>query len=88
MKKINADEFDKRFEDEDIAELLDFNSKMSIKEFEDMYLYQTKTISLSLSRLLLDLIDREAKKTGVSRQALLKVWIRERLQEELKEPCF
>ncbi len=80
---ITAKEFDERFETEDISELLDFKKAKSIKEVQKPPI---KKINLDLPINILELIDKEANKIGVSRQALLKIWIAERLKEELNKP--
>ena len=41
-----------------------------------------KKINLDLPIDILELIDEEAQRIGVTRQALIKVWIAERLKEE------
>ena len=80
---ITAKEFDERFEKEDISDLLDFEAAKSIKELKKTAM---KKINIDLPTNILELIDKEANKIGVARQALLKVWIVERLKEELSKP--
>ena len=80
---ITAKEFDERFEKEDISELLDFEKAKPIRELQKPPI---KKINLDLPINILELIDKEANKIGVSRQALLKIWIAERLKEELSKP--
>ena len=41
-----------------------------------------KKINLDMPIDILELIDEEAQRIGVTRQALIKVWIAERLKEE------
>ena len=80
---ITAKEFDERFEKEDISDLLDFEAAKSIKELKKTAM---KKINIDLPTNILELIDKEANKIGVARQALLKVWIVERLKDELAKP--
>ncbi len=80
---ITAKEFDERFEKEDISDLLDFKAVKSIKELKKPAM---KKINIDLPTNILELIDKEANKIGVARQALLKVWIVERLKDELAKP--
>ncbi len=80
---ITAKEFDERFEKEDISDLLDFDVAKSIKELKKPAM---KKINIDLPTNILELIDKEANKIGVARQALLKVWIVERLKDELAKP--
>lgn len=79
---MTADEFDKLFETQDIAEHLDFSKKMSVAEF-DKKVIKTKKINVDLPENILFLIDREARKIGVTRQSIIKVWLAERLKIEL-----
>lgn len=42
-----------------------------------------KKINLDLPKLVIDNIDKVARKIGISRQPLIKMWIHEKLNEEL-----
>jgi predicted DNA binding CopG/RHH family protein len=87
MKSITAKEFDKKFDNnEDITEYLDFSKAMKLKEFKKIK--ETKKINLDIPQNILNFIDQEANKIGVTRQALLKVWIFERLKKELSHPLL
>jgi len=87
MKSITAKEFDKKFDNnEDITEYLDFSKAMKLKEFKKIK--ETKKINLDIPQNILNFIDQEASKIGVTRQALLKVWIFERLKKELSHPVL
>ncbi len=84
MKSITAKEFDEKFDrGEDISEYLDFSKAKRVAELKKQ---PTKKINIDLPQNILNLIDEEASKIGVARQALLKVWIVERLKEELSKP--
>ena len=77
MKKkyITAKEFDEMFDaGEDISEYLnpDDAKRPDIKQ---------KRINLNLPSWMLNRIDREARKTGVNRQFIIKSWIAEKLKE-------
>lgn len=88
MKEITTKEFDKKFDNnKDVTEYLQTDKKMSIKEFKEKHIKkETKKINIDLPKNILELIDKEANKIGVARQALIKVWIVERLKEELSKP--
>ncbi len=78
MKKryISGEEFDEKFEaGEDLSEYLDLEnaSRPGLKN---------KKISLQLPEWMLSGVDREAKKLGVRWQALLKMWISEKLNNQ------
>jgi len=76
MKKkyITAEEFDEKFDaGEDISQYLEID-KARRPDLEQ------KKISLSLPNWMISGIDKEARKMGVSRQALMKIWINEKLK--------
>ena len=76
MKKkyITAEEFDEKFDaEEDISQYLEID-KARRPDLEQ------KKISLSLPHWMISGIDKEARKMGVSRQALMKIWINEKLK--------
>ncbi|PPJ45950.1 CopG family transcriptional regulator [Rhizobium sp. KAs_5_22] len=73
MKKISAEEFDRKFDDgEDISEYVDW-SKASRPNLEPVSMTVTVTRGTMLQ------LERRAKKLGLSRDALLEVWLREKL---------
>ena len=83
MKNITAKEFDEKFEKgEDISEYLDFSKAV---RFKDMKVLRTKTkkINVDFPEWIIEALDKEAKRIGVTRQSIIKVWIAERLKEEL-----
>ena len=68
-KKILAKEFDKKFDkDEDLSNYLDFGKAVVIKR-----------INLDLPQWILDVLDKEALKLNVSRQAVIKMWLSEKI---------
>lgn len=68
MKKLsqpkNAEEFDDYFEDNDIAHLLEV---------------KPKRINIDFPAPILKRIDLKAKELGMTRQALIKYWVADRL---------
>jgi len=77
MKKtyITASEFEEKFDaGEDISEYLDIDNARR-PEIEQ------KKLSLNLPSWMVIKLDNEAKKRGVNRQSILKVWIAEKLKE-------
>lgn len=68
MKKIsqpkNAQEFDAYFEDNDIADLLEV---------------KPKRVNIDFPAPILKRIDLKAKELGLTRQALIKYWVADRL---------
>ena len=82
MKTITAKEFDKKFDnDEDITEYLDFSNAMRLKEIKKLKT-ETKKVNVDFPEWIIESLDQEAKKIGVTRQSIIKVWIAERLKEE------
>jgi len=81
-KKITAKEFDEKFDNgEDVSEYLDFSKATSIIDFEKKTI-KTKKVNVDFPENILKLLDNEAKKIGVTRQSIIKVWIAERLKQE------
>jgi hypothetical protein len=84
MQTITAKEFDKKFDNgEDISQYLNFSQSIKLSEFEKKII-KTKKINVDFPENILVLLDQEAKKIGVTRQSIIKVWIAERLKEEQK----
>jgi len=82
MNKITAKEFDEKFDNgEDISEFLDFSSAIKIKDIQTLKT-QTKKVNVDFPEWVIESLDREAKRIGVTRQSIIKVWIAERLKEE------
>ena len=82
-KKITDKEFDNLFDKgEDITEYLDTDSSMSLDEFEGKY--KIKRVNVDFPLYIVDILDREAKKIGVTRQSLIKMWISEKIFERSK----
>jgi len=78
MKKkyITASELEKKFDaGEDISEYLDIDSAQRPE-------IEKKKVSLNLPSWMVLRLDREARKRGVNRQAILKIWIAEKLKEQ------
>jgi CopG antitoxin of type II toxin-antitoxin system len=73
-KKISAEEFDRRFDDgEDMTDYLDWSS------FRRPGLV-SKRVNLDMPQAMVDKLDSHARKRGVTRQALIKMWLADRLE--------
>lgn len=82
MKKITAEEFDKKFDDgQDISEYLDLSTAIRLKDMKKLKT-ETKKVNVDFPEWVVESLDKEAKKIGVTRQSIIKVWIAERLKEE------
>ncbi|MBU4313565.1 MAG: BrnA antitoxin family protein [Actinobacteria bacterium] len=72
---MKAHEFDKKFDEgKDISEHLDI-SKARRPEQEQ------KRVNVDFPLWMIDLLDKEAKRLGVPRQSIIKVWVAERLEK-------
>nr|VFJ74225.1 MAG: hypothetical protein BECKFW1821C_GA0114237_105914 [Candidatus Kentron sp. FW] len=74
---MKAKDFDKKFDDgvEDIINDLDL-STMRRPNLEQ------KRINVDFPSWVIDSLDREASRIGVTRQSIIKMWLVERLQTE------
>jgi hypothetical protein len=71
---MKAEELDQLFDEgEDITPHLDFSTLQRPA-------HQQKKVSIHFPEWMLHSLDREAQKIGVTRQAIIKTWIAERLQ--------
>ena len=74
---MKAKDFDKKFDDgvEDIIDDLDLSTKRRPNQ-------EQKRINVDFPSWVVDSLDREASRIGVTRQSIIKVWLVERLQAE------
>lgn len=72
---MKASEIDKKFDDnqDDILEYFDTSKIRMINE-------EPKRVNIDFPSWMVKSLDREAKHIGVSRQAVIKMWLAERLQ--------
>ena len=73
---ITAEELDRRFDDgEDITEFLNLDQafRPNLKQ---------RRVNLDLPNWMIASLDREAKRVGVTRQSIMKVWMSERIKAE------
>jgi hypothetical protein len=76
-KQISAEELDRLFDEgeEDVIQYFDL-SKARRPGLEQ------QKISISLPNWMVDSLDREAERVGVTRQAVIKLWLDERLKSQ------
>ena len=73
-KSMKAEEFDKKFDNgEDISDYLD------LKKARRPGLEQ-KRVNVDFPKWMIHSLDKEAKRLGVTRQSIIKIWIAERLK--------
>jgi hypothetical protein len=74
-KTISAEEFDRKFDDgEDVSEYLDLSKAYRPNQ-------EPKRVNVDFPLWMVTRLDGEARRLGVTRQALIKLWIAERLDE-------
>ena len=79
---MKAKAFDRKFDEgEDILETLDLSkAKRPLQE--------QKRVNVDFPSWMVTRLDREAKRLGVSRQSIIKVWLSERLEEKTSHKTF
>ena len=71
---MKAKDFEKQFdEDIDITESLDLSKAKRV-------LQEQKRVNVDFPTWMIESLDREAGKLGVTRQSIIKVWLAERLE--------
>ena len=71
---MKAKEFDKRFENgEDVVKYLDISRATRPGQ-------QLKRVNVDFPEWMVHSLDKEAKRLGVTRQSIIKIWIAERLK--------
>jgi hypothetical protein len=74
MKTISTAELDRRFDEgEDITEYLDLSTARRPG-------LEAKRVNVDFPSWMVSGLDREARRLGVTRQSLIKMWIAEKLQ--------
>ena len=72
---MKAKEFDKRFDEgEDVSRHLDVSkARRPVQE--------QKRVNVDFPVWMIQLLDKEAKRLGVPRQSIIKLWVAERLKK-------
>ena len=71
---MKAREFDKRFDEgEDITHLLDLSTARRPNQ-------ELKRVNVDIPVWMVNKLDQEAKRVGVTRQSIIKIWLAERLE--------
>ncbi|HSW00096.1 MAG TPA: hypothetical protein VLI39_07985 [Sedimentisphaerales bacterium] len=72
---MKAREFEKRFDEgEDVSKYLDMAKARRPGQ-------EQKRVNVDFPLWMVSLLDKEAKRLGVPRQSIIKVWIAERLEK-------
>jgi len=73
VETISAEEFDRRFDDgEDMGDYIDWSSATRPG-------LETRRVNVDFPEWMIARLDREAKRRGVTRQALIKMWLADRI---------
>ena len=71
---MKAKKFEQQFEDDvDLAASLDLSKAKRV-------LQEQRRVNVDFPTWMIDSLDREASKLGVTRQSVIKVWLAERLE--------
>ena len=77
---MKAKDFDRKFDDgrEEVVDDLDLSTARRVNQ-------EQKRINVDFPAWVVEALDREASRIGVTRQSIIKVWLVERLQAELRD---
>jgi hypothetical protein len=74
---MKANEFDEKFEKgEDLTSDLDISKARRLNQ-------EPKRINVDFPIWMIESLDREAKRLGVTRQSIIKIWIAEMLEQKV-----
>ena len=74
MKNIRNDDLENMFDSgEDISDYVDWNNTRKINT-------EQKRINIDLPIWIINQLDKESKKIGVTRQSIIKVWLSEKIE--------
>ena len=74
---MNAEDFDKKFDadKENVVDDLDLSTARRVNQ-------EQKRINVDFPSWVVEALDREAARIGVTRQSIIKVWLVERLEAD------
>ena len=73
---MKAEEFDRKFDaDEDLADDLDLTGLRRPG-------LEQRRVNVDFPSWMIESLDREARRLGVTRQSIIKIWIAERLERD------
>lgn len=79
---MKAKKFEQQFDDEvDLTASLDLSKAKRV-------LQEQKRVNVDFPTWMIDSLDREASKLGVTRQSVIKVWLAERLEAKTSNLPF
>jgi hypothetical protein len=79
---MKAKTFDKQFDEGvDIIAALELSNAKRV-------LQEQKRVNVDFPTWMIESLDREARKLGITRQSIIKVWLAERLEESASNTTF
>ena len=74
---MKAKDFDEKFDtaEEDVLDQLDLSSAKRVNQ-------QQKRVNVDFPIWMIESLDKEASRLGVTRQSIIKVWLAERLEKQ------
>ena len=74
---MKAKDFDEKFDadEEDMIDQLDLSSAKRVNQ-------QQKRVNVDFPIWMIESLDKEASRLGVTRQSIIKVWLAERLEKQ------
>jgi hypothetical protein len=76
---MKAEEFDKKFDDgEEVSHLMDLSRARKLNKDQ-------KRVNVDFPLWMVDQLDAEAKRLGVTRQSIIKIWLAERLESSVSK---
>ena len=74
---MKAEDFDKKFEDgEDITKYIELSKARRPNQTQ-------KRVNVDFPMWMIHFLDKEAKRIGVPRQSIIKMWLAERLEKNI-----
>lgn len=74
---MKANDFDRKFDEgDDVTEELDLSSARRPKQ-------EQRRVNVDFPTWMIESLDNEASRLGVTRQSIIKVWIAERLERRV-----
>lgn len=78
-KKVKAKDFDEAFDrGDDVTEHLDLSTARRVNT-------QVRRVNVDFPEWVIASLDKEARRIGISRQSLLKMWIADRLDQAAED---
>ena len=75
---MKASEFDRRFDDgDDVSASVDWSKSRRLNT-------EAKRVNVDFPAWMVESLDREARKLGVTRQSLIKLWLADKLERVAK----